>query len=100
MAAWIGVTPKQHASGDNSRMGGISKRGNQTLRRQLIHGARSVVYNCQGKEDPLNVWVQKLLKTKSTNTVGVALANKLARVAWAVLKTAKPYQPELLLSRA
>lgn len=58
MAAWIGVTPKQHASGDNSRMGGISKRGNQTLRRQLIHGARSVVYNCQGKEDPLNVWVQ------------------------------------------
>lgn len=100
MAAWVGVTPKQNASGDNSRMGGISKRGHQTLRRQLIHGARSVVYNCQGKDDPLNLWVQKLLQTKSKNTVGVAVANKLARVAWAVLRTAKPYQAELLLSKA
>lgn len=57
MAAWVGVTPKQNASGDSSRMGGISKKSHQTLRRELIHGARSVVYNCEGKDDPLNLWV-------------------------------------------
>ena len=64
MSAWIGLTPKQHASGDVSRMGGISKRGNRTLRRQLNHGARALIRWCEGKDDPLSLWLQKLLKTK------------------------------------
>jgi len=85
MSAWIGLTPKQHASGDVSRMAGISKRGNRTLRRQLNHGARALIRWCEGKDDPLSLWLQKLLKTKPVCKVIVALANKLARIAWAVL---------------
>lgn len=92
MAAWIGLTPKQHASGDKSKMMGISRRGNQTLRRQLIHGARSIVRWCEGKEDSLSLWLQKLLKTKHKNRVVVALANKLARIAWAVLAKNEDYK--------
>lgn len=95
MAAWIGMTPKQYASGDQSRMGGISKRGNRQLRRQLIHGARAVVRWCEGKDDPLSVWLQQLLKTKHKNKVVVALANKLARIAWAVISRGEAYNPTL-----
>ena len=93
MAAWIGLTPQQHASGDTSRMRGISKRGNNTLRRQLIHGARSVLRHCEAKDDPLNLWLKTLIKTKHKNKVVVALANKLTRIAWAVLKYQTDYQP-------
>jgi len=93
MAAWIGVTPKQHASGDQSRMGAISKRGNHNLRRQLIHGARAVVRWCEGKEDALSLWLQNLLQKKPKSKVVVALANKLARIAWAVLSKGEDYNP-------
>ena len=93
MAAWIGITPKQHASGELSRMGGISKRGNQTLRKQLIHGARAVVRWSEGKDDNLSLWLQKLLKTKPKAKVIVALANKIARIAWAVLSKKQNYNP-------
>ncbi|MBV1882422.1 MAG: transposase [Pseudomonadales bacterium] len=98
MAAWIGLTPKQHASGEVSRMSGISKRGNQVLRRQLIHGARAVVHWCEGKDDVLSLWLQKLLKTKHKCRVVVALANKLARIAWAVLAKGETYNVNALAS--
>lgn len=97
MSAWVGLTPKQHASGDESRMGGISKRGNRTLRRQFIHGARAVVRWCENKEDVLSLWLQKLLKTKSKCKVIVALANKLARIAWAILAKQQSYDVSLLV---
>lgn len=93
MAAWIGITPKQHASGDQSRMGGISKRGNHTLRKQLIHGARAVIRWCEGKDDHLSLWLQNLLQKKPKSKVIVALANKLARISWAVLSKKEPYNP-------
>ena len=96
MAAWIGLTPKQSASGDVSRMLGMSKRGNQTLRRQLIHGARAVIRHCKEKNDALNLWVKQLLNTKPTCKVIVALANKIARIAWAVLMTGKNYDVNIL----
>jgi transposase len=95
MAAWIGITPKQHASGEQSRMGGISKRGNQALRKQLIHGARAVVRWCEDKDDELSLWLQKLLKTKPTAKVVVALANKIARIAWAVISKKQNYKPSV-----
>ena len=98
MSAWIGLTPKLHASGEVSRMGGISKRGNQTLRRQLIHGARTVLRWCEGKNDALSIWLQKLLKTKPRCRVVVALANKLARIAWAVLAKREDYDARALLA--
>ena len=100
MAAWSGLTPKQHASGDLSRMGGISKRGNQTLRRQVIHGARSVVRWCDGKDDALSVWLNNLLKTKHKNKVIVALANKIVRMAWAILYKKQVYNPAMLSAAA
>ena len=93
MAAWIGITPKQHASGDQSRMGRISKRGNSDLRKQLIHGARAVIRWCDGKDDPLSLWLQNLLQKKPKAKVVVALANKLARIAWAVLSKGEVYDP-------
>ena len=79
-------------------MGGISKRGNQTLRRQLIHGARTVLRWCEGKNDALSIWLQKLLKTKPRCRVVVALANKLARIAWAVLAKREDYDARALLA--
>ncbi len=98
MAAWIGLTPKQHASGEQSRMGGISKRGNRNLRRLLIHGARSVVNWCKKKTDPLSLWLQGLLKTKPVNKVVIALANKLVRIAWAVLCSGQEYRADFAKS--
>jgi len=92
MAAWMGLTPKQHASGLKNRMQGISKRGNRTLRMLLIHGARSVVNWCLGKTDKLSLWLQALLKRAHPCKVIVALANKLARIAWAVLAKHEPYR--------
>lgn len=92
MAAWMGLTPKQYASGENSRMKGISKRGDRTLRRLFIHGARTVLNWCEGKTDKLSLWLQDLKKRAHPCKVIVSLANKLARIAWAVLATKQPYQ--------
>lgn len=97
MSAWIGLTPKQHASGEVSRMRGISKRGNQVLRRQFIHGARAVIRWCEKKDDALSLWLQNLLKTKPKCKVIVALANKLARMAWAVLAKKEVYNVDMLV---
>jgi transposase len=91
MAAWIGLTPLQHASGETSRMMGISKRGDRTLRKMLIHGARTVLNRCGPKTDKLSLWLKALSSRAHPCKVIVALANKLARIAWAVLATGKPY---------
>ncbi|MEW8525578.1 MAG: IS110 family transposase [Candidatus Thiodiazotropha endolucinida] len=92
MAAWIGLTPRQHASGENSRMLGISKRGDRTLRKMLIHGARTVLNWCGPKTDKLSLWLKALSSRAHPCKVIVALANKMARIAWAVLATEKPYE--------
>ena len=91
-AAWIGLTPKQHASGEKSRLTGISKRGNQSLRRLLIHGARTVLNWCEPKTDKLSLWLKALSKRMHACKVIVALANKMARVAWAILAYEQDYQ--------
>ena len=96
MAAWIGLKPRLYASGDSSRMGGMSKRGNQALRRLLIHGARSVVNWSENKTDALSLWIQTLLKRMHYCKVVVAVANKIARMIWAVLAKGEHYRaPEL-----
>jgi transposase len=96
MAAWIGLTPRQHASGENSRMLGISKRGDRTLRKMLIHGARTVLNWCGSKTDKLSLWLKALSSRAHPCKVIVALANKLARIAWAVLASGKPYQAQAI----
>ena len=84
-AAWIGLTPKQHSSGETNRLGKISKRGNQSLRKMLIHGARAVLNWTDKKSDNLSLWLNKIKKKMHNCKSVVALANKLARIVWAVL---------------
>lgn len=95
VAACIGIVPRQHSSGDKPVLLGISKRGNSYLRSVLIHGARSVVVNAHKKDDALNRWVTQLVERRGKNKATVALANKLARIGWAVLTSGGVYQPRL-----
>ena len=85
MAAWLGLVPRQMTTGGKPRLLGISKRGNRYLRKNLIHGARAVLPLLAERDTPLGCWIRGLLECADKNTVVVALANKLARIAWAVL---------------
>jgi len=95
MASWLGLTPKQHSSGLKSTMGGITKRGNRYLRTLLIHGARAALTRCKKRDSYLFSWAEKIAATRGKQKAWVALANKLARVAWVILnkKTTFNYQP-------
>jgi transposase len=94
MAAWLGLTPRQHSSGGKERLLGISKRGDAYLRTLLIHGARSVLYVADRKEDPRSRWLQSLCSRRHKNIAAVALVNKNARIAWALLSKDMDYRPE------
>jgi len=90
-SAWIGLTPLQYASGEKSRMGKMSKRGNRSLRKMLIHGARSIVNWVAKKDDKLSLWIKELQKRMNPGKVVVAVANKLARMSWAVMNNQVEY---------
>jgi transposase len=94
MAAWLGLTPRQHSSGGKERLLGISKRGDAYLRTLLIHGARSVLKVADKKDDPRSRWLQNLSSRRNKNIAAVALANKNARIAWALLSKETDYLPE------
>jgi transposase len=96
MAASLGLTPKQHSSGGKNRLLGISKRGDAYLRSILIHGARSVIRTAKVKDDRLSQWVTSLAERRHPNVAAVALANKTARIAWAMLKTGTDYKPDYI----
>ena len=85
LAAWLGLTPRQHSSGGKEVLLGITKAGDKYLRTLFIHGARAVVNSCKKKEDSTSQWANNLKDHNHTNKVAVALANKNARVAWAIL---------------
>jgi transposase len=91
-AVWLGLTPKQHASGNISKMGGITKRGDRYLRKQLIHGARAFVSRAAKSTDPLALWAMKLRATKPFNKVAVAMAHRLARLIWILLTRQECYR--------
>ena len=91
-AAWLGLTPRQHATGGKGRLLGISKRGDGYLRRQLMHGARSLVRLAQGREGHLWAWINALLARRPFNVVVAAVANKLARMIWALLSRGEAYR--------
>ncbi|WP_116369217.1 IS110 family transposase [Parahaliea mediterranea] len=93
-AVTLGLTPKHHGTGGKERILGISKRGDAYLRTVLIHGARSAVYAAKGKTDPLSRWINELLERRHPNVVIVALANKTARIAWALVRNGSEYAPE------
>lgn len=90
-AAWCGLVPKQHSTGGKSTMYGISKKGNTGLRTLLVHGARSAMRWVDNKEDKLSKWALKLKTEKSFNKACVALANKMARIVWSVVRHQQDY---------
>ena len=92
LAAWVGLVPRQFSSGDRKVLMGISKRGNQHLRSLLVHGARAVVRTALNKSDANNQWVNQLRERRGFNRATVAVANKNARIIWAVLRTGEPYR--------
>ncbi len=92
LAAWVGLVPRQHSSGERKVLMGISKRGNKHLRSLLVHGARAVVRTAPNKTDPNNQWVNQLRERRGFNRATVAVANKNARMIWAVLRTGEPYR--------
>jgi transposase len=93
VAAALGLVPAQHSSGGKAVLLGISKRGDGYLRSLLVHGARAVVRRAADKDDPLSVWINRLVAKRGINKATVALANKLARIGWAVLRRQTTYQP-------
>jgi len=95
-AAWVGVVPRQYSTGGKQKLFGISKRGNVYLRRMLIHGARAVLLRVKYDTEGFGQWVHRLAQHAPRNKVVVAIANKLARIAWAVLSTGKDYQHQPL----
>jgi len=94
MAVSLGLTPRQHSTGGKERLLGISKRGDPYLRSLLVHGGRSVVRTAKGKEDRLSLWVMSLVARTHPNVAAVAMANKTARIAWAMIRNGTDYQPE------
>jgi transposase len=94
-AAWIGLVPRQHSTGGKVRLGKISKMGNRDLRRLLVVGAHAALYRMKsGKtQGALADWARKLLAKKPFKLVAVALANKMARIAWAVMAKEDCYNP-------
>ncbi len=95
MAAALGLTPRQHSSGGKDKLLGISKRGDAYLRCLLVHGARSAIRTAKEKDDRLSCWINNLQARRHSNVVAVALANKMARMAWAMMTKGVDYDPEL-----
>jgi transposase len=92
-AAWLRVVPRQYSTGGKAKLLGISKRGNRYLRKVLIHGARAAVLRIKRDRAPIGAWLDALDARAPKNVVVVAMANKLARIAWAVLSSGEDYRP-------
>ena len=92
VSAAVGLVPRQHSSGGKDTLLGISKRGDRYLRSLLVHGARSVVTQAAKKDDRLSRWINRIRAERGFNKATVALANKLARMGWAVLAHNTTYQ--------
>ncbi len=92
VSASLGLVPRQHSSGGKEVLLGISKRGDRYLRSLLVHGARSVVIRAAKKDDRLSCWINKVKAERGFNKAVVALANKMARIGWAVLVNKTVYQ--------
>ena len=95
MAVSLGLTPKQNSSGGKEKLLGISKRGDSYVRCLLVHGARSMISASKGKDDRLSQWVMRIATTRHPNVAAVAMANKTARIAWAMIRRGSDYQPAL-----
>jgi len=99
-AAWIGLTPRQHSSGERTQLLGITKRGDAYLRMLFVQGARAVLRTVARRRDRLGQWLQQLLTRRHKHVVAIALANKIARITWAVLAKGIVFQPHLMSAPA
>jgi transposase len=92
-AAWLGLTPKDHSTAGRQRLGVITRAGDETLRRLLVNGAMAVIkYAKPGRASP---WLLNLLARKPKKVVAIALANKMARIAWVLMTRGEVYRPSL-----
>jgi transposase len=92
-AAWIGLTPKDHSTGGKNRLGRITKAGDETLRSVLVVGATAVISQMRRGKKRYWPWLERLLERKPPKLVAIALANKLARIAWKLMTSGQGYQP-------
>ncbi|MCH8812004.1 MAG: IS110 family transposase [Gemmatimonadetes bacterium] len=97
LAAYLGLTPREFSSGSSRRLGRITKRGNSYVRMLLIHGARSALHAGKRSDEPddLRAWALDIERRRGHNIAAVALANKLARVAWRVWRDQRPFERRL-----
>jgi transposase len=93
-SAWIGLTPKEHSTGGKQRMGGISRQGNERLRQLLVLGATSVVKVAKPGRRNSSAWLLQLLARKPRKVAAVALANKMARIVWAMMTSGEAYRSQ------
>jgi transposase len=95
-AVWLGITPTQYASGEKSRDGRITKRGNRYLRKQLIHGARAAMRWAKKRDDQFSRWINQIVQRIGVNKAAVAIANKLARLIWILLQKQETFKTQAL----
>ena len=105
LAAWLGLVPRQYSTGGKVRLGRITKHGDGYLRRLLVHGARAALRwsrrtELTGTTDRYGQWQQTLLARRPVNVVLVAMANKMARIAWALLTRGDSYKPQGVVAAA
>ena len=95
-ACYLGLTPREHSSGGRRTLGRISKRGDLYLRVLLIHGARAVLWSAKSKSDPGRFfsWALDVQRRRGHNKAAIAVANKMARIVWAVWKFGKPFESQ------
>ena len=93
LAAWLGLTPREHSTGGKQRLGGISRAGHERLRSLLVAGATAVIRHASRADSRLATeWLRQLLSRKPRKLAAVALANKMARIAWAVMTRGEAYR--------
>ena len=95
VSAWLGLVPRQSSSGGKDRLLGISKRGDNYLRKILIHGGRSCVLQAKREENKRNNWINKLVERRGANRAAVAVANKNARIIWALIAKEEEFKLEI-----
>jgi len=93
-AAWLGLVPRQNSTGGKTRLGRITKTGNREIRKLLVLGATSMVYRADGWNSAVGGWLRNILERRPVRLVTVALANKMARIAWAVMTRKEVYRPK------